>query len=204
MDEIAPGVFHWTAVHPKIKVDVSSHFVASSGTLIDPLVPDDDVSQLGHARPERIVLSTRHHLRSSEAIAREHGCPILCHESGVHEFEGGPDVQGFSWGDQLAPDVTALEMDAISPDDTALLIDAGEGALLIADAVIHYGGDVAFVSDEYMVDEGDDPEPVKAAIREALRRLLDQPFEAVLFAHGDPIVDGGKEALRRFAEQRPE
>jgi hypothetical protein len=203
MDEIAPGVLHWTALHPNIKVDVSSYFVVESGTLVDPLLPDDDVSKLGDRRPERIVLSTRHHLRSSDAIAREHGCPILCHESGLHEFEGGPDVQGFSWGDQLAPDVTALEVDAISPDETGLLIDAGEGALLLADAVIHYGGNVGFVPDQYMVDEGDDPEPVKAAIREALGRLLEQPFEAVLFSHGDPIVDGGKEALRRFLEEGP-
>ena len=153
--------------------------------------PDAELS------PERIVLTTRHHLRDSES----YGVPILCHESGLHEFENGPDVQGFAWGDQLAPDVRAVEVDALSPDDTGLLIDAGEGVLALGDAVMHYLDDVHFVPDEYMVDEGDDPEPVKVAIREAITRLLDEPFDAVLFAHGSPIASGGKDALRRFAEQ---
>ena len=196
MNEIIPGVLHWTAPHPNIKVDVSSHFVTASRTLIDPIVPEGGL-ELG-TRPERIVLSTRHHTRSSE----EFDCPILCHEAGLHEFEnGGPEVQGYNWGDQLAPDVKVLEVDAISPDESALLIDAGPGALLVADAVMHYGEDLHFVPDEYMVDEGDDPEPVKAAMREALAKLLDQPFDALLFAHGNPIPSGGKEALRGFVEQ---
>jgi hypothetical protein len=190
--EILPGVLHWTALHPRIRMNVSSYFVTGSATLIDPMRPDD-----GDISPERIVLTTRHHLRDSESF----GVPILCHESGLHEFEGGPEVRGFSWGERLAPDVTALEVDAISPDDTALLIDAGDGCLAIGDAVMHYTDDVHFVPDQFMVDEGDDPEPVKAAIRAVLRRLLDQPFDALLFAHGDPIVSGGKDALRRFVEQ---
>ena len=192
MNELLPGILHWTATHPKIKMEVSSYFVTGSGTLIDPLRPPD-----AELEPERVVLTTRHHLRDSESF----GVPILCHESGLHEFEGGPDVQGFAWGDQLAPDVRAVEVDAISPDDTGLLIDAGDGVLAIGDAVMHYTGEVQLVPDRYLVDEGDDPEPVKVAIREAIRGLLDEPFDAVLFAHGAPIASGGKDALRRFAER---
>ena len=191
-EEIAPGVLHWTAMHPNIKMDVSSFYVTGSRTLIDPLLPTD-----AELDPERIVLTTRHHVRSSE----EFDCPILCHESGLHDFADGPEVTGFQWGDELAPDVRAVEVDAISPDETALLVDVGDGCLLVADAVMNYTGDLHFVPDQYMVDEGDDPEPVKVAIREALSKLLDQPFDALLFAHGNPIVGGGKEALRRFVEQ---
>lgn len=193
--EVVPGVVHWTARHPRIGVDVSSYYVTGSRTLIDPILPTD--AQLD---PERIVLTIRHHLRSSE----EFDCPILCHEAGLHEFEGGPEVQGFAWGDALAPDVTALEVDAIAPDETALLVEAGDGCLAIADALTTYSGALDFVPNRYMVDEGDDPEPVKAAIREALGRLLDQPFDTLLIAHGEPVVGGGKEALRRFVEHGPQ
>ena len=42
MEEIAPGVFHWKAVHPIIRAEVSSYYVADSGTLLDPMVPPDE------------------------------------------------------------------------------------------------------------------------------------------------------------------
>jgi hypothetical protein len=190
-EEIAPGVLHWTAMHPNIKMDVSSYFLTGSATLVDPLNPGGE-----DLEPERIVLTTRHHLRS----CTDYDCPILCHRSGLHEFEGGPEVQGFEWGDELAPGVTAVEVDAISPDETGLLIEAGDGCLTIGDAVMHYEDPLHFVPDQYLVDEGDDPEPVKVAIKEAFGRLLDLPFDTLLFAHGTPIVGGGKEALRRFVE----
>jgi hypothetical protein len=195
MEEVIPGVFHWTATHPKIGVDVSCHYVAGSGTAIDPLLPAEGVDWLGDRGVERIVLSNRHHLRHSEEIAERFGCPILCHHSGLHEFEDGPAVQGFSFDERLADDVTALDMSAICPDDTVLRIDAAEGALLFADSVIHYG-ELGFVSDSLI---GDDPKAVKTRARELARRLLEQRFDHLLFAHGTPLVGRGKDALRAFA-----
>ncbi len=28
MNEIIPGIYHWTAAHPKIKIEVSSYYLA--------------------------------------------------------------------------------------------------------------------------------------------------------------------------------
>jgi hypothetical protein len=197
MQEVLPGVFHWTAVHPKIGIEVSCHFVAGSGTAIDPLLPDEGIEWLEGRDPQRIVLSTRHHLRHSEQIAARFGCPILAHKDGLHEFEGGPPVEGFAFGDQLADDVTALTMDAISPDDTVLHIDVAEGALLFADSMINHGG-LGFVPDNLI---GEGPEQVKNTIVERVSALLDEDFDHLLFAHGDPLVGGGKEALRAFVDR---
>jgi len=199
MNEIAPGIHHWTATHPRIKVEVSSYYDAESGTLLDPLLPDGDLGLIRDWRVDRIVLTNRHHLRSSEEIAAEKGCPILCHEAGMHEFENGPDVQPFAWGDELGPGVRALEVDAICDEETAILLDAGGGSLSVADAVINYSG-LRFVPDNLL---GDDAEGIKAAIRDAYRRLLDEPFDNLLTAHGDPVVGGGREELRRFVEEGP-
>jgi hypothetical protein len=195
MNELAPGLFSWKASHPKHGLEVGCHFVAGSSTAIDPVIPAEGVEWFDERGIERIVLSTRHHLRDSERLAERFGCPILCHESGLYEFERGPAVEGFRFGDRLADDVVALEMNTISPDDTVLRIDAGEGALLFADSVISYGG-LGFVSDRLI---GDDPEGVKAGVRERCRELADQPFELLLFAHGDPITSGARAALRSFA-----
>ena len=195
MRELLGGLFHWYAIHPNHGGQVSCHFLAGSGTACDPLLPDEGLDWFEQHKPQRIVLSTRHHLRHSEQIAARFGCPILAHEDGLHEFEGGAPVQGFAFGDRLAADVTALTMNAISPDDTVLHIEVADGALLFADSVINHG-QIGFVSDRLI---GDDPEGVKRKVRERCAALLEERFDHLLFAHGDPIVGGGKQALREFA-----
>jgi glyoxylase-like metal-dependent hydrolase (beta-lactamase superfamily II) len=195
MEEVLPGLFHWTATHPRIGLEVSSHFVSGSGTAIDPLLPEAGIEWFEDREVRRVVLSNRHHLRHAEQIADRFDCPILCHEAGLHEFEAGPAVQGFAFGDRLADDVTALEMDAICPDDTVLRIAVGDGALLFADSLIHYGG-LGVVPDNLI---GDDPEPVKAQIQRRARALAKAEFEHLLFAHGTPLTGGGREALAAFA-----
>lgn len=202
MNEILPGVFHWTRFHKRIGQPVSSYYVADLGggpTVVDPMLPDEGLDWFrGREAPARIVLTNRHHYRHSGRIVEEFGCPVLCERSGLHEFEGGPDVDGFEFGDELAPGVTAHEVGSICSEDAALHILAGESALAFADAVIHTGtGEPGFVPD-FLI--GDDPEGVKRGVRAAVRRLLELDFDHLLFAHGKPIVGGGKAALRRFAE----
>jgi len=196
MQELFPGVFHWTTQHPRIGIEVGSHYVAGSGTAIDPLLPAEGIEWFDDHPVRRVVLSNRHHLRHGEQLAERFDCPILAHESGLHEFEGGPEVQGFAFGDRLADDVVALEMDAICPDDAVLRIETPPGALLFADSVINYGG-LGFVPDQLI---GDDPEGVKRQVRERCAKLADEDFEHLLFAHATPLIGGGREALRAFAE----
>jgi hypothetical protein len=197
MEEILPGVHHWTAFHHGIGQVVHSYLYAPSRALIDPMLPEEGVEALDRYRPERILLTNRHHYRQSDELRERFGCPVLCHEAGLHEFEGGPEVQGFAFGQEVAPGVDALELNAICPEETALdLRDAG--ALALADSVIRRrDGALAFVSD-YLL--GEEPERVKSDIRRALRRLLDVDFDALLLAHGEPLTSGAKAALRAFAE----
>jgi hypothetical protein len=197
MEEVLPGVWHWTAEHPRIQVEVSSHWVPASGALIDPLLPPGDGFEPFRERPpDRILLSNRHHLRHAERFAEQFDCAIECSNPGLHEFEDGPDVEGFDFGDEVAPGIEALEVGAICPDETALLIRDAD-ALVIADGIITYGGEMRFVSDSLL---GDDPAVVKANVRAAFARLLDRDFDNLLFAHGDPVIGGGKEALSQFSE----
>jgi Metallo-beta-lactamase superfamily len=197
MKEIVPGVYHWTAFHPGIRQDVHSYLYAPARVLIDPMIPEGGVEALARYRPERILLTNRHHYRRSDELRERFGCPVLCHEAGLREFAGAPQVRGFAFGDEVALGIDALELDAICPEETALhLRDAR--ALALADSVIRRrDGALAFVSD-YLL--GDEPERIKADIRAALRRLLEVDFDALLLAHGDPLTSGGKAALAEFAE----
>jgi glyoxylase-like metal-dependent hydrolase (beta-lactamase superfamily II) len=197
MDEIVTGVFHWTAFHERIRQDVSSYYVAPSAALVDPMLPEEGIEWFRERQPpERILLTNRHHYRHSARFVEAFGCPVLCHEAGLHEFENGPDVEGFAFGEEVAPGIVALEVDAICPEDAALHITIGQGLLAFADGLIRAGdGALAFVPD-FLI--GDDPEGVKRGLRDALRRLVERDFDSLLFAHGKPLVRGGKGALEEF------
>src|SRR5690242_10462721 len=146
MEQILPGVWRWTAQHPRIGIEVSSHWVPDAGAVIDPLVPPDSrMDAFGERPPDRVLLSNRHHLRDGERFAEEFGCSIHCSKPGLHEFDGGPAVEGFDFGERPAPGIEALEVGAICPDEAALLIEE-DGALVVADGVTRYGEELEFVS----------------------------------------------------------
>jgi glyoxylase-like metal-dependent hydrolase (beta-lactamase superfamily II) len=194
VQEILSGIFHWTAFHEGIGMDVSSYYVEGSGTLIDPMLPAEGLDWFEERRPpERVLLTIRHHYRDSDAFVNEFGIEVWCHEAGLHEFEGGPQVRGYSAGDTLAPGIQALDFVGLSPDDTALRIEATGGALAFGDALVHFGGGrIGFVPDDLI---GDDPEAIKRELRTGLEALLDDDFEHLLFAHGEPLTGSGRRAF---------
>jgi hypothetical protein len=201
MQEIVPGVHVWSARHDGIGMTVHSAYVAAARALIDPMLPPggvDAVAALG-GPPERVLLTIRHHYRQADAFVDAFGCSVHCHEAGLHEFEGGPEVHGFAPGDEVAPGIVVCEVGAICPDECALHIAAWPGALACADGVVRWqdGDPLGFVPDGLL---GDDPEAVKAGLRAAYARIADElEFEALLLAHGGPTATGGREALARFA-----
>jgi hypothetical protein len=198
MDEVLPGVLHWTTFHEGIGQPVHSHFYVEGAALFDPRVPEEGIEELArHGRPEVILLSNRHHLRHAQQFAAAFDCPIRAQRAGLHEFDGGPDVHPFDFGDQVSPGVTALEVGALTAEDTAFHVAAGRGVLLFADGLIRMDGELAYVPDALM---GDDPEAVRRGLTAALRGLLEQDFDALLFAHGDPVPSGGKALLEAFVE----
>ena len=204
MDELAPGLWHWTAFRDTIRRTVHSAYDETSRTLIDPMLPDEGLAWFAeHGPPERIVLVNRHHLRHSARFAERFGCSVHCHEAGLWDLhDRGVRVEGFRFGEELAPDVVAHRVAAICPEEAALHI-AGErhgGALAVADGVVRGDdGELAFVSDFLL---GEDPEGVKRGLADACAQLAETlDFDVLLLAHGDPWIGGAREALAAFAAQ---
>ena len=196
MDEIAPALWHWTARHEHIHSDVSSYYLAQSRVLIDPMIPAEGLAWFEeHGVPEHVLLTNRHHDRHSWRLRDAFGCTVHCVRNGMHELEGRGPAEPFDFGDELPGGVVVHEVDAICPDETALHIPTHR-ALACADGVIRSSesGDLAFVSDYLM----DDPEDTKEGLRDAYRGLLDLDFDLLLLAHGSPVIDEGKDALRAF------
>lgn len=204
MEEVLPGVFHWTARHPKIHVEVSSYWLEEAGVLIDPLVPPraglDWFAGRSHA-PAAVLLSNRHHYRDAGRFADRFGCSVHCNSAGLHEFSEGEPVVGFEIGERLPGDVLACEMDAICPDDSALHL-ARVRAVALADAVVRggphgAGGPLGFVPDALM----DDPRQTKRRLLAACGRLLGElDFDSLLLAHGGPVIGDGRALLEDLVE----
>jgi hypothetical protein len=198
VDEIAPGLWHWTTPHPHIRIEVSSYYFAAEHVLLDPLLPAEGLEWFDeHGRPEHVLMTNRHHDRDAWRFREAFGCTVHCVRNGLHELAGRGPVEAFDFGDELPGGIVAYEVDAICPDETALHVPAHR-ALACADGVVRWPGDGAltFVPDQFM----DAPEKTKQGLRDAYRRLLDLDFEHLLLAHGEPVVDSGKDALRGFVD----
>ncbi len=199
MEEIGPGLWHWTALRESIRTDVSSYYLAAERVAIDPLIPPAGLEWFEEqGRPEHVLLTTRHHDRDAWRIQDAFGCAVHVVASGAHELEGRGHFETFAWGDRLPGGVVACEVAALSPDETALHIPAHR-ALAVGDGVVRWqeGGPLVFVPDKYM----DDPEHTKAGLRVAYGRLCaDLDFDVLLLAHGDPVVGGAKDELRALVQ----
>lgn len=197
--EVVPGILDWSGRHPNIGKTVHSHYLTGQRIAIDPIAVDGLVPALERAGGvEQVVLTNRHHLRGSEELAAAFDAPLRCPAPGLHEFEGAdrPAVSGYEWDEELAPGVVAHEVGSLAPDEGALRVATGPGALVFADTVIADEQGLGFVPDFLM----DDPEETKRGILAAVRPLLGLDFDVLLMAHGPPIAAGGKQALADFVE----
>ena len=191
MHEIAPGIRHWTARHPKIGFEVSSYWLPEVRVLLDPLAVPEEVDGA-----DEIVLSNRHHKREAFEAAKRFGVAVRVPRVGMHEFAEDDPVEPYEFEEPFADGaITAYQVTEYWPDDGALHIPSA-GALAIADTVVNYDG-IRFVPDHLM---GDDPEAEKRDIRQTLGRLAEElEFEHLLLAHGAPIPGEGRVRLREFA-----
>lgn len=197
MQEIAPGIWHWTAFHPGIKSDVSSYYLPAERVLIDPIAPAEGLDWFAeHGPPTDVLLTNRHHYRASDRFVERFGVTVHCVRHGLHEFGRGEPVQPFDFGDELPGAIVAHAVGAICPDETAFHVPARH-ALAVADGAVRWkaGGPLVFVPDRYM----DEPETTKEGLRESYRRLAELDFRHLLLAHGEPFVGTGREALAAFA-----
>ena len=194
MQEIVPGIFHWSAFHEPIRAEVSSYYVQPAGIVVDPKVPEEGLDALP-GQPQQVVLTTGLHDRDAQRFADEFGIPIRASREAIVRLGDALAVEPFDPGEELAPGATALHIGSLCDDEGALHLTVAEGALAFADGLIRYAGALGFVPDQLL---GDDPQRVKDGLKQAYAGLLTRDFDHLLFAHGDPLIGGGKAALRDF------
>jgi glyoxylase-like metal-dependent hydrolase (beta-lactamase superfamily II) len=187
VEELRPGLWYWTAVHPTWYEHVVGSYAWDAGStlvLLDPLSPPSLVDELAAGKEVATVLTCDWHDRSAPELVERLGAAVHAPAGG----DGGLEAQHFEPDDALPAGLAAYR--ATHPGEAALWI-AEVGALVVGDALITTDGVLAIP--ERWLPKGDSV----ADVRKRLAPLLELPVELVLTTHGEPVRENGSEALRR-------
>jgi hypothetical protein len=202
MDELAPGLWTWTAPHPEWtpedggpegwEQEVRSYALDAGDALVlfDPLVDPGEIQELAARRPVVAILTCPWHRRSSAELVARLGAVVHSPAEGADEV--GLTVVPYQVGDDLPGDV---EPQIGGYPNEATLWIRRHGALVIGDVLL--GGERGFrVQPDSWLAEGLTP----LLLRERLLPLAELPVELLLPTHGDPITTDALKTLRKALE----
>jgi hypothetical protein len=216
MDKLTEGLWRWTARHPEwhpgeFGAEVASYAARAGDTtlVIDPLLPQDPSSVLAVidenlGKRLAVLITVPYHVRSAEELWKRykqdaetsiHGHPAcakrLTNRSAFQEIDPAVPLPG---------GVTAHAIGRPRRHETPLHLPSHR-ALVFGDAVAENGGRLAVWTSE-RVDA-----KVERFYRErfnpTLEPLLELDFDTVLATHGQPLMSGGKRALRKALDSKP-
>lgn len=192
MQQLARGLWRWTAPHPDWEPDpkkdspadwpqvVGSVAYERDGTLVlvDPLVPDGGwraLDRLAKGKRVHVLTTLGFHRRSREAVRERYGAETSSAKTKLPD--GVETVEIRDAGERM---VWIPEHGALVPGDR-ILGGARGGLRVCPDSWLGY------------LRGRTDP----ARLRTELRRLLDLPVRMVLVSHGEPVLRDAKRKLRR-------
>ena len=197
LEELRPGLYRWTALHPDAEPHPQPGSPADWGPevgsvayeaedallLVDPLAPDDGWDELdrlvqGHGRRVAVITTLQFHRRSRQAVVERYGASTSRAKASLPAGVETVPITGA--GETM---VWLPEPQALIPGDRLLGDDAG-GLRLCPESWLRY------------LPSG----MTRAQLAEELRPLLDLRIELVLASHGEPVLAEGWEALRRAIE----
>jgi glyoxylase-like metal-dependent hydrolase (beta-lactamase superfamily II) len=195
VEELAPGLWWWTAAHPEWTPEdleggagweevVSSYALVASENLVlfDPLVEDwdwldDQVEK--HGGPAILVTILWHVRSSQQVLDRYPGASLWAHEPAAEWIaERARVTRAFVPGDDLPGDVEAIPMRRI--EEVAYWLP-GHDAVVVGDTILRHG-DRAELCPPTWVRRSE----TFAAAEEAARGLAARAPDRLLLTHGGP------------------
>jgi len=194
--QLRPGLLRWTARHPASEPDPKPESPADwppdvgcvayeareALVLVDPLIPEEreaflaDMDERARRHGGRVAILTTiaFHRRSREELAARYGASTSRAKANLPA------------GVETIPIRRAGEVMVWLPEPRALvpgdrLLGAGGGLRVCPESWLRYLGNGMTLG----------------GLRAALRPLLDLPIELVLASHGDPVLEGGRDAIER-------
>ncbi len=218
MNQLTEGLWRWTARHPEwhpgeFGAEVASYAARASDDttlLIDPLLPPDPSSVLAGiddilTKRLAILITIPYHVRSAEELWKRykqhaetsiHGhracAKRLADSSAFHEIDPGRAASRRP--SRRTPSGSRV---ATRRRSTCRAMSA----LVFGDAVAETGGRLVVWSGDKIDSK------VERFYRErfnpTLEPLLELDFDRVLATHGQPLMSGGKRALRQALDAKP-
>lgn len=225
--EIRPGLWRWTAPHPEWKPEKGGpggweqmvgcvyYEAPRAVVLIDPLAPpeatreherfwsalDRDVAR--HGTPVVMFLANHYHERSVREVYERYeptcGAAVWAHEAARGRVSC-PLTHTFHEGDALPGDIKAYGTPSLNEDEVVYYLPEHR-AIVAADALIGAGGGKLQIPPASWAEGGEAGQArYRKEFRASLRRLLDVPLDMVLVSHGEPVLEGGRDALAAALE----
>jgi hypothetical protein len=216
MKKLTEGLWRWTARHPEwhpgeFGAEVAC-FAAQAGDttlLIDPLLPPEPEPVLRAldgtlAKRLAILITIPYHVRSSEEVWRRYRnhaeTTIHGHAAAARRLEDRSAFREIDPGAPLPGGVTAHTIGKPRRYEMPLHLPSHD-ALVFGDAVAETGGRLVVWSTSRV--DAKVERFYKERFNPTLEPLLELIFDKVLVTHGQPVLEGGKQALRRALKAKP-
>ncbi|HEY1368175.1 MAG TPA: hypothetical protein VGF23_13700 [Gaiellaceae bacterium] len=190
-EQVAPGVYHWRISNSSIGGAISSSH-AVDDALLDPVrLADEALAAL--PRPSTVLLTATCHQRAAWHYRAALGVEVWLPRD-ARPGEEEPDRR-YADGDVLPGGLQAVHTPGPEAQHYSFLLERVDGILFCSDLLMNDGsdGELELVPGEYH----DDPDETVRSVE----RLLDLPFSILCLAHGMPMADDPKAAIRRLLER---
>ena len=192
IDRVTADIAVWHRYDQQVKAELFSSALAVSSEifLVDPIAIDPAaLKALASGREiQGIIVTNANHHRAASQLATHLAAPIFAHASAAI-----PDASEISESDSISADLRVCEIEGAVPGEIALISETNGGTLVVGDALINFGThEFSFLPAKYCSNQ--------KLMRKSLRKLLDFPFERILFAHGAPIVTKARARLEALLQ----
>jgi glyoxylase-like metal-dependent hydrolase (beta-lactamase superfamily II) len=159
---------------------------------IDPVEASAaDLEEIVRARPARVLLTNRNHVRAANRVRERTGARVAIHpaDAPYARSQGAVIDDELGVGDRIGP-LSVVAVPGKSPGEVALHWPERK-ILIVGDAVIgNPPGRCGLLREQVM----DDPTGLRASVR----NLLALDFDTLLVGDGVSIMSGAKERLREL------
>ena len=207
MEQLADGLWRWTARHPEWHPGQWGSEVASFAVdagdvmlLIDPLVEAADQLDAIASKPVAILITIPYHVRSAEPLSERYDATIYGHKAVTDRLETAKRFRDI--GGELPGGARAYAIGKPRRYEMPIHLPSHK-ALATGDALVTtLEGDLRIWHWREPVDEKR-TRWYRDTFNPTLQPLLELDLERILVTHGPPIVSYGSAALQAAVDAEP-